>query len=221
MNLPELQTFPYAAFDFDGTLADSNRAYIRFCQACFLEAGRPVPQAFLERAKAMSLSDFCTELSETLGCWDRAEVARRLTSFTEDFYSRRVMLKPGAREYLELLRRRGTHMCILSATAERFIRMALEHLRLTEYFPFIVTPEQVHGLSKNRPDIFFLACRRFNTPSRHLVVLYDDSLEALRTAREAGLTAVGVYDDAGADTASQIRAVCDAYIMGFDELLHA
>ena len=220
MNLSELRRLPYAAFDFDGTLADSNGAYIDFSAACFREAGKQMPPDFVERAKAMSLTDFCAALEKELGVWDRAEVIRRLDEFSGDFYSSRVKLKPGAREYLTQLRSEGVRMCILSATAERYIRMAVPRLDLGGFFEFIMTPDQTGGRPKSLPDIFELTCRRFGDVPPGSVAMYDDSLEALRTAHAVGMATIGVYDDAGADTAEEIRALCGGYILDFHSLLY-
>lgn len=220
MNLHELRRFGCAAFDFDGTLADSNGAFIDFCGDCFREVGREMPAAFIERAKAMSLTDFCADLGRELGVWSREQVVSRLDTFTGDFYSRRVTLKPGARRYLTLLRDSGVKLCILSATSERYIRMAVERLGLEEFFSFIVTPDQVGGLSKSQPEIFRLACRLFDAAPED-VVLYDDALEALRTAQSVGMVTVGVYDDANRETMEEIRGLCHGYTMDFDTLCTA
>lgn len=221
MDLIELRRLPYAAFDFDGTLADSNTAFIRFCETCFQEAGQELTPEFLERVKVMGLPELCTALSRELIIWSREKMEQKLLAFTDDFYRRRVTLKPFAREYLRALQADGVRLCVLSATEERLIRMALVHLGLEDCFLFVAAPEQVGGRSKGFPDIFQYTCRRFGCPDIGRIAMYDDSLEALRTARSAGMATIGVYDDASAGTADEIRAVCDGYIMGFGELLQA
>lgn len=220
MNLHELRRIRCAAFDFDGTLADSNGAFISFCDDCFREVGRKMPDAFIERAKAMSLEDFCADLGRELGVWTREQVVGRLDEFTTDFYSRRVALKSGVRQYLTLLQKDGVKMCILSATSERYIHMAMKRLGLEDFFSFIVTPDRVGGLSKSQPDIFKLACRLFDTAPEN-VVMFDDALEALRTARSVGMVTVGVYDEANAETAEDIRHLCHGYVTDFETLCAA
>ena len=49
--------------------------------------------------------------------------------------------------------------------------------------------------------------------------LYDDSVEACRGAKAAGMQTVGVYDPYFAATEPEMRAVCDRYIRSFEELI--
>ena len=49
--------------------------------------------------------------------------------------------------------------------------------------------------------------------------LYDDSVEACRGAKAAGMHAVGVYDPNFAGTEPEMQAVCDRYIRSFEELI--
>ena len=49
--------------------------------------------------------------------------------------------------------------------------------------------------------------------------LYDDSVEACRGAKAAGMRTGGVYDPYFAATEPEMRAVGDRYIRSFEELI--
>lgn len=51
--------------------------------------------------------------------------------------------------------------------------------------------------------------------------MFDDSVEALRGAKSAGMRTVGVADPYFAREQDALRAVCDRYIESFEELLAA
>ena len=50
-------------------------------------------------------------------------------------------------------------------------------------------------------------------------VLFDDSLTACKAAKAAGMTVVGVHDDYFQECQTDMRELCDQYIMDFGELL--
>ena len=49
-------------------------------------------------------------------------------------------------------------------------------------------------------------------------VMVDDSIGAIKPAKQAGMKTIGVYDDSSAEYTAEIKAVCDAYINDFSEL---
>ena len=50
-------------------------------------------------------------------------------------------------------------------------------------------------------------------------VFFDDSLNACKGAKAAGMTVVGIQDDYFHGSEVDMREICDQYISGFDELL--
>jgi FMN phosphatase YigB (HAD superfamily) len=51
------------------------------------------------------------------------------------------------------------------------------------------------------------------------VIFLDDNLGADVTAKRAGMTVYGVYDDSSAEYTDDIKAATDGYIYDFKELL--
>ena len=50
------------------------------------------------------------------------------------------------------------------------------------------------------------------------VLFLDDNASADKTAKAAGMTVCGVYDDSSADYEEEMRGICDYYIRDFREL---
>ena len=51
------------------------------------------------------------------------------------------------------------------------------------------------------------------------VIFVDDNLNADKTAKAAGMTVYGIYDESSKDYIKEIKAATDAYLYNFEELL--
>lgn len=134
-----------------------------------------------------------------------------------DLYGTSVPVKPGVREYLEKLRSAGERMIVVTSAVPVHCRTALDHLGLTPYFERIIFAQELHREKKD-PQLWRLSAEMMRVKPEDCT-LYDDSVEACRGARAAGMCAVGVFDPFFAGTEPEMRAVCDRYIRSFDELL--
>ena len=70
----------------------------------------------------------------------------------------------------------------------------------------------------NSSEYYRLLAQRFSTDPACLTV-YEDSLYAIRSAKEAGCRTVALYDKAADSERSRIKVLCDYYAGGFDALL--
>ena len=96
-------------------------------------------------------------------------------------------------------------------------RAALGHLGLLPYFETIIFAHDL-GIEKKNPEIYHLAARQLGVRESECT-MFDDSVEALRGAKSAGMRTVGVADPYFAREQDALRAVCDRYIESFEELL--
>ena len=195
----------YAAFDMDGTLIDSNQLLSDVVNDYLRAHGQDEDPDLLSRARTMSFD----EMIEVLH--DRAEPDAPLASTAEAIsegarlaYETRVQAKPGAEALLRSLQARGTRLCVASASEARDIESTLGRLGLLKYFEFIVSCTQV-GKNKSFPDVFLAAAERFGCRPEEMTV-FEDSLTAMRSAKNAGCMVVGMYDDAGKDELDEAKA---------------
>lgn len=82
----------------------------------------------------------------------------------------------------------------------------------------VLTPEDVGGVGKERPDIYLEAARRLGVTAAECVV-FEDTLHAIETALSAGFT-VWAIDEPFQPGRHDIKASCHRYIHSFKELLH-
>ena len=205
-------------FDMDGTLIDSNGVWKDVDTAFLAKRGFPYTKAYYDGVAhtifplaAKFTKEYC-HLSEST-----EEIMAEWMAMAGDAYATRVTVKPGVREYLAQCRRGGERMIVLTSSVPSHCHAALDHLELTPYFETIVFAHDL-GLEKKNPEIYHLAARQMGV-SEVECTMFDDSVEACRGAKSAGMRTIGVYDPYFGQTESEMRVVCDGYIRSFTELL--
>lgn len=201
-------------FDMDGTLVDS-MGYWRTMQRAYLSergaAGEKL-DAVMEQARLLPLHLSTALFIETFHLPQTPEeMTAEMTKLMEIFYREKAALKPGAEDYLKTLKARGARLCIASATAKTLVECCMARLGVLDCFDFIISCTDV-GAGKDKPDIFLEAARRLDCAPEETVV-FEDSLQAVETAKRAGFGAVGVYDDSNAPVWEKLASLADAAIL--------
>ena len=205
-------------FDMDGTLIDSNGIWKDVDTAFLAKRGLSYTKEFYEGVAhtifplaAKFTKEFC-HLPES----EEAIMAEWM-DMAGDLYGTSVPVKPGVRAYLDKLRAAGERLIVVTSAVPVHCRTALTHLGLMPYFERIVFAQELHREKKD-PALWRLAAETAGVSTEDCT-LYDDSVEACRGAKAAGMRAVGVYDPFFAATETEMRAVCSRYIRSFEELV--
>ncbi len=205
-------------FDFDGTLVDSNGVWVEVDNTFLARRGL---EATREYSETVGHSIFPIAARFTKDYYHLAEspeaIMAEWTELGRAAYAHQVGLKPGVRPYLDRCRRAGERMALFTACVPEFCRAAMERLGLTGDFEQVLYVQEL-GVEKRDPRAFSLALARLGERPE-ACTLYEDSPGVCRTAREAGLTVVGVYDPFYARHEAEMRAFCHRYIRSFTELL--
>ena len=205
-------------FDMDGTLIDSNGIWKDVDTAFLAKRGLPYTRAYYEGVAhtifplaAKFTKEFC-HLPES----EEAIMAEWM-DMAGDLYGTSVPVKPGVRAYLDKLRAAGERLIVVTSAVPVHCRTALTHLGLMPYFERIIFAHDLQ-LEKKDPQLWRLTAEMMGVAPEDCT-LYDDSVEACRGAKAAGMRAVGVYDPFFAATETEMRAVCSRYIRSFEELV--
>ena len=83
-------------------------------------------------------------------------------------------------------------MALASATDPALIRLGLKHCDMEKYFAAVLSCAEI-GKGKAEPDIFLAALDKLGTSAGE-TWMFEDSVVALRTAKEIGMPTVGIYD---------------------------
>ena len=204
-------------FDMDGTLIDSNGIWKDVDTAFLAKRGLPYTRAYYEGV-AHTIFPLAAKFTKEFCHLPESEaIMAEWMDMAGDLYGTSVPVKPGVRAYLEKLRDAGERMMVVTSAVPVHCRTALTHLGLMPYFERIVFAQELHREKKD-PALWRLAAETAGV-SPEDCTLYDDSVEACRGAKAAGMRAVGVYDPFFAATETEMRAVCSRYIRSFEELV--
>lgn len=213
------ELFDVAIFDMDGTIMDSLDVWEKIDRE-FLEnkRGIKVPDDYVHIIAAMSFTEIANYTKERFNLPDTPdELKAEWTRMAEFEYANNIFLKEGVREYIENLKAAGKKTILCTSSPECFYVPCLKNNKVYEMFDaFANTCEAGEG--KNSTKVFLLASdKAYAKPQRCIV--FEDVLSAATSAKNAGMTVCGVYDERGAMHKEKMQEICDFYIDSFKELL--
>ncbi len=180
-------------FDMDGVIFDSERAVLAVWQELAEELGLgeigPVFRRCVGTNKARTEEIF----REAFPGMDFPRFdAEARARFRARWGEGRLPVKPGARELLLALRRRGIPLALASSTESGVVRQELDEAGLLACFDAVVGGDQVRR-SKPDPEIFLRAAESLGAEPRACFVV-EDSFNGVRAARAAGMRPLMVPD---------------------------
>ena len=207
-----------AIFDVDGVLLDSMGIWDDLGARYLRSLGR-IPEEGLNKILfSMSMEQGAEYLNEHYGLNKSVkETVDGIGRMLEDYYFYEVLLKPGAKEILEFLKSKNIKMAAATSSPRTHIEKALSRNGLLGYIDKIYTTGEV-GVSKHSPDIYNLAADFLKTKSEETLV-FEDSLYALKTAKEAGFVTVGVFDEKGESNQAELENQADLYLKKLDDFI--
>ena len=207
-----------AIFDIDGVLLDSMGIWDDL-GARYLRSLDKIPEEGLNKILfSMSMEQGAEYLKNNYDLRQSVkETVDGLGKMLEDYYFYEVLLKPGAKEVLEFLKSKNIKMAAATSSPRTHIEKALSRNGLLGYIDKIYTTSEV-GVSKHSPDIYNLAADFLKTKSEETLV-FEDSLYALNTAKEAGFVTVGVFDEKGESNQAELENQADLYLKKLDDFI--
>jgi len=181
-----------AVFDWDGVLVNSSRLHERSWDLLAAETGRVLPPGHFQKGFGRKNEQIIPEILEwTTNDLEIAAIAVR----KEEIYRSLVRaeglpLLPGAREWLDELKRQGVTCVIGSSTERRNIDLVLAAHGIGDYFDSIVSGDDVRE-GKPHPGIFLTAASRIEADPSSCVV-FEDARVGIQAARAAGMRVIAV-----------------------------
>lgn len=207
-----------AIFDMDGTLTDSMQVWKTIGSEFVKSCGKTPAPDLDRRFCSMSVYEAVDFIQREYGIpGSRDEVTDEINRTVERRYLEEVPLKDGVREFLEELAALGIPMCVATATDRYMADAALRRLGIRDFFGEIFTSRQV-GVGKERPDIFHAAASFLGTEPCDTAV-FEDSVVAVKTAKDAGFCVCGLYDDSFAYKWDVVQETADISAVSIREFL--
>ncbi|MBQ8687119.1 MAG: HAD family phosphatase [Ruminococcus sp.] len=191
----EHNTLSGAILDLDGTLLDSMNVWSRIDRDLLTAYGIVPPPDISHIVKKMTIAESSQYFIDQFGLpLSAAEIADTVEKMAEDQYRNTLPLKEGVTEFLDGLDKMGIRYGIATATYPDLAKAAADRLGLSARVQFILTEAEV-GSGKTEPGIYYEAAKRLGMGKRQIIVA-EDSLHSITTAKKAGFFTAGIYDPA-------------------------
>ncbi|MBR5743020.1 MAG: HAD family phosphatase [Clostridia bacterium] len=202
-----------AIFDADGTLLDSMGVWVSLGSDYLRRLGYDPPPDLDDRLRLMSLPQGVKTCRALLHMREsEEEILGGILGVITDFYRNRVLLKPGAEEFLRDLAGKGVKLAVATASDPRLIRDAFQRLGILPLFRTVLTCTEL-SVGKDSPLLYEEALRLLGT-SRRATPVFEDSILALLTAQKAGFPTVAVFDP-HEEHQERLRDCADCYLADF------
>jgi HAD superfamily hydrolase (TIGR01509 family) len=198
-------------FDFDGTLADTQRGIVATAQEVLRRMGR---EAADERALAATIGLPLREnFTRGAGLSDE-EADRAVTIYREIFETfaiPAITVFPGVEEVLATLAARGVPMAVASSRGQHSLEGLMHHLGLDRYIPLsFVFGVETAARPKPAPDILYVILGKLGAKPEETLVVGDTTFD-IEMGRAAGCYTCGV--SYGNQSADQLAGAAPNYLL--------
>lgn len=211
-------------FDCDGTILDSMGMWITVQPRFLARYGIEATDRDFARFEHLSMEEECVAYHETWGIEESGEAVRAVfTEVLREQYTNHVEARDGVQEFLEEAHRAGIPMGIATSTQADLVAAGLAAQGLDRYFLTITTTGEA-GRSKQFPDVYELALERVRAAAGLGPVdygdvwVFEDAPFGLRSARDAGMRTLGIFDPHGRAARDEVRSLSDVFVDGYPEL---
>ena len=205
-------------FDVDGVLLDTMSIWANSANLYLLEVlGIDAPPELDKKCSTMSLveaGEYIKDLYPEI-MLSPEELAKGVAEFIRERYWK-APGKPGLKKILWALCQKGFTLFLATASEKENVQGALMNLGVWECFSDIFTCTEI-GYSKNYAKYYEEVAKRIGVPCQELVMV-EDSLHSMITAKKAGLTVAGIYEKFSAEKTAEIKEICDVYVENLEEL---
>lgn len=208
-----------AIFDIDGTVTDSLWVWDGVAQKYLKKHGKtaePNLEKTLLHKNTSQIGAYLKEHYFQDSPKTGDELVWELGKMGAMDYLLRVKLKPGVKPLLKQLHKNGVKMMVLTANDTRLVKAALIRNGVYRYFDVILCGSDPEN-AKDNPKAFENARKILGTPKEETFV-FEDSLYAISTAKEAGFPVAAMYDSHEAQP-EELKRISDFYVNDFNELL--
>ena len=210
-------------FDIDGTLLDSMPLWNNLGERYLQKLGftEEETEGLSQRISAMPFVEGIRYIKKayTLNL-EEERIREQLQEMIAGAYRDEINLKAGAKEYLQFLKERGIP-CILATAGEASLaKAALKRLKVWEEFQDLLLCEEFNT-SKLEAKIYRLAMERLSLSKPEEVLVCEDVLHAVKSAKQAGFQVCGILDEANREDWEKIQEVADFTAKDFYELVYS
>lgn len=210
-------------FDIDGTLLDSMPLWNNLGERYLQKLGftEEETEGLSQRISTMPFVEGIRYIKKayTLNL-EEERIREQLQEMIAKAYCDEVVLKAGVKEYLQFLKERGIPCILATAGDASLATVALKRLKVWEEFQGLLLCEEFNT-SKREAKIYFLAMERLSLSKPEDVLVFEDVLHAIKSAKQAGFQVCGILDEANREDWEKIQKIADFTAKDFYELVYS
>jgi HAD superfamily hydrolase (TIGR01509 family) len=215
-----LNNISAAIFDLDGTLVDSMWVWEKIDIQYLQKRGLPLPDDLKDEIAHLSFEETSKYFKNRFNLNDSLEeIISEWNEMALHEYSTNVLLKPGALDFLDVLKKNNIKIALATSNSHLLLELALKNNGIFHYFDSITTTGEV-SRGKDHPDVYLLAAKKLEVPPEECVV-FEDILPAILGAKAAGMKVIGVKDSFSAHQEKEIIEYANLFINDFYDILDA
>ncbi len=213
-----IRNFEAVIFDLDGTLVDSMWMWRTIDIEYLGKYNIELPDDLSEAIEGKSFSETAFYFKERFNLPDSIdEIKRTWNEMSYDIYKNRVLLKPGAKDFIELLDKLKIKMGIATSNSRELATLTLRERGILDNFDTIVTGCEVSA-GKPSPEVYLKAANDLNVdPSKCLI--FEDIPHGLLAGKRAGMTTCAIEDDYSVLLREEKLKLADYYINDYYEFM--
>ncbi|MDO5478405.1 MAG: HAD family phosphatase [Clostridia bacterium] len=206
----------YYIFDMDGTLIDSMDAFggamIKFLEDNNIEYPSDIVKIITPLGFKGSAEYFLTLGSKK----SVPEMLEDFKNYMIEPYTKTIPEKEGVTGTLLRLKKEGHSLNVLTASPHVTLDPCLKRLGLYDLFENVWSCDDF-GMTKSEPGIYVEAAKRLGTTVSECIFI-DDNVNAVKTAKVAGMHSWGIFDKYSADYIDEMKEIAERYIYTFSEI---
>ena len=214
MKIADYKTY---LFDFDGTLVDSMPAYISVMLRILEENNIKYESNIVKTITPLGYkgaAEYFKKMGISLSVEEMIEI---MGKYAYNEYLNNIPAKENVVSTLEKLKEKGADLNVLTASPHIVLDPCLKRLGIYDLFTNVWSCDDF-STTKADPSIYEKVAEKLGQKVEDVLFL-DDNYDADKTAKSAGMSVCGVFDESSAEYADDIKSVADYYINDFSELI--
>ena len=204
-------------FDFDGTLVDSMPTFVSVMLRILDEREVKYENDIVKTITPLGYHG-TAEYFRTLGVKESAnDLVALMNRYAIYEYENNIDAKDTVIDTLKKMKGSGYSLNVLTASPHAALDPCLVRLGIWELFDNVWSCDDF-GTTKSDPEIYKMAASRMDCDVSD-VIFVDDNVNAVRTAKSAGMVAFGIFDESSADLIDEFKSMADGYLYKLEQLL--
>ena len=202
----------------DGTLIDSMGVWTHIDVEYLGERNIPFPEDLHDSISGKCFHDTAIYFKERFNLSESLEeIEAEWHEMSEYKYAHEVDLKPGAREFLDLIKAKGIKLGIATSNSRALTELVLNNRNLSKYFDYVLTGCDTFK-SKPDPEVYLTAAKGLGVKPEKCLV-FEDIVPGIMAGKNAGMKVCGVDDKYSKDSTDLKKEKADYFIYSYYDIL--